>query len=75
MSMSDEKPPESTTTQAPGPWHIEEPNKHYFQIVDATGNRICEFFPFAGNGGRGWEVSMEIARQIIRWERADHAGR
>lgn len=64
-----------TTDPAPHPWRIEEPvsprqSKGYFSIVDAAGNRICDFFPFAGKGGRGWDATIEIAQQIIRWERA-----
>jgi len=50
---------------SPAPWRIKEPNKHYIQIVDATGNRICDFFPFAANGGRGWIATMAVAKLIV----------
>ncbi len=53
------------TDGAPRPWRIEEPNKHYFCIVDATGNRICDFFPFAAKGGRGREMTLAIAEMIL----------
>lgn len=71
--MTDE--PSKTTDPAPHPWRIEDytsearGGRGYFSLVDATGNRICDFFPFAGAGGRGKEVTMAIARQIIIWER------
>lgn len=54
---------------APGPWRIAEPNKHYFSIVDAAGREICDFFPYADKHGRGWEETVEIAKQIVEWER------
>jgi len=38
--------------------------------VDASGNRICDFFPYAGVGGRGMDMTLALARQIIEWERA-----
>jgi hypothetical protein len=59
---------------APHPWDIEDHTATrragYFSIVDADGNRICDFFPFAGKGGRGKGATLAIARQIIEWERA-----
>ncbi len=56
---------ELTTEAAPLPWRIEEPNRQYFSIVDAAGNRICDFFPFAVRGGRGRTTTLFIAQKII----------
>jgi hypothetical protein len=50
------------------PWIIKRENQYWFSIVDATGTRICDFFPVA-SGGRGWDATLEIAGQIIRWSR------
>jgi hypothetical protein len=61
---------------APHPWRIEDctTERHggsgYISIVDASGNRICDFFPYAGVGGRGMDMTLALARQIIEWERA-----
>jgi len=69
--------PKMSADQAPHPWRIEDHTTEryggggYFSIVDATGNRICDFFPFAGNGGRGKDATLDLARQIINWERAN----
>jgi hypothetical protein len=72
--MSDK--PESYTTVAPHPWRIEDHDGErwgYLSIVDATGNRICDFFPKAGKGGRGYPATLALARQLIEWERANVA--
>ncbi len=42
----------------------------FLSIVDATGNPICDFFPHAKEGGRGYAATLNLARQIIEWERA-----
>ena len=62
---------------APHPWRIaDHTTEHhgggggYLSIVDANLNRICDFFPFAGAGGRGKEQTLALARQIIEWEMA-----
>ena len=60
------------TPDAPHPWRIEDHNSErygYLSIVDATGNRVCDFFPHAGKGGRGRDKTLALARQIIEWER------
>jgi hypothetical protein len=62
---------------APGQWRIADHTTDryggggYLSIVDATGNRVCDFFPFANQGGRGKEATLVLARQIIEWERDD----
>jgi uncharacterized protein YcgI (DUF1989 family) len=58
---------ETTVTDewAPRPWRVEAPNKQHLQIVDAAGNPVCDFFPFAGKGGRGWDATRVIADQIV----------
>jgi hypothetical protein len=64
---------ENITELAPHPWRIADHTTDrggYLSIVDANLNRICDFFPFAGQGGRGKEATMALARQIIEWERA-----
>jgi hypothetical protein len=69
--------PKTTTdeldrTDAPHPWRIETHGSErwgYLSIVDATGNRVCDLFPYAAVGGRGKEATMAIARQIV--ERAN----
>jgi hypothetical protein len=50
---------------APRPWKAQAPNKYYLQIVDAEGIPVCEFFPFARYGGRGWNATLAIAQQIV----------
>jgi hypothetical protein len=65
---------DQTTDLAPHPWRIEDHNSErygYLSIVDARGNKICDFFPHAGKGGRGPEATLALARQIIEWERAN----
>jgi hypothetical protein len=72
--MSDD----SKTTDAPHPWSIEDhtDERHggrgYLSIVDAAGNRICDFFPWAAKGGRGLEATLRLARLVLQWER-EHA--
>ncbi len=67
--------PENITDLAPHPWRIaDHTTDHYggggyLSIVDANLNCICDFFPFATQGGRGKEATMALARQIIEWER------
>jgi hypothetical protein len=64
---------ENIAELAPHPWQIADhtsKNGGYLSIVDATLNRICDFFPFAGQGGRGKEATLALARQILEWERA-----
>lgn len=64
----------SQTSVAPHPWRIEDHDSErwgYLSIVDATGNRICDFFPHAGKGGRGRDATLALARQIIEWEQAN----
>jgi hypothetical protein len=61
------------TELAPHPWRIADhtsKNGGYLSIVDGNLNRICDFFPFAGQGGRGKEATLALAEQIIEWERA-----
>lgn len=62
---------------APYPWRIEDhtstqhgPVGGYLRIVDAAGTPICDFFPFAIKDGRGKDEALDIARQIIEWQRA-----
>jgi hypothetical protein len=68
--------PENIVELAPHPWRIADHTteryggRGYLSIVDANLNRICDFFPFAGEGGRGKEATLALARQIIEWERA-----
>ena len=50
---------------APLPWRVKAQNKHYLSIIDAEGVAICELFPFARPGGRGWEVTETIAERIV----------
>jgi uncharacterized protein YcgI (DUF1989 family) len=57
--------------EVPLPWRVVAPNKQYIQIVDAGGNRVCDFFPFAQKGGRGWDRTQAIADQIVRWANQD----
>jgi hypothetical protein len=60
------------TDAAPHPWRIEDHDSErygYLSIVDALGNKICDFFPHAAPGGRGPEITLKLARQIISWER------
>ena len=68
------QPPEQTT-DAPHPWRLEDHGSErwgYLSIVDATGNRICAFFPHAGQGGRGREATLALAVKILEWERHAH---
>jgi hypothetical protein len=70
--MADETTP-SSSRDAPHPWRLEEHNiqSHgYLSIVDATGNKICDFFPFAGRGGRGRNATLALARKILEWANA-----
>ena len=69
--QDDRRAPQTTEIHewAPLPWRLEAPNKKYMQIVDAAGNPVCDFFPFAGRGGRGWDATHQIATQIV--ERAN----
>jgi uncharacterized protein YcgI (DUF1989 family) len=57
--------PDHTQEWAPRPWRVASPNKQYMQIVDANGNPVCDFFPFARKGGRGWQQTEAIAQQIV----------
>jgi hypothetical protein len=50
---------------APRPWRLDAPNQRYMQIVDANGNPICDFFPFAAKGGRGWQLTKAVAELIL----------
>jgi hypothetical protein len=56
---------EQRTDVAPHPWRIEEPNKHYFRIVDAAYTPICDFFPEAV-WSRGRDATLAIAQRIVR---------
>ncbi len=62
---------------APQPWRIEDHTTDhyggggYLSIVDATGNRICDFFPFAHPDGRGKEATLALAQQILNWEQTN----
>ena len=58
--MVDEK-----TTQTP--WRVRHTNKHFFQILDAAGNRICDFFPEAP-GALSRAVLLSIAERIVQRE-------
>jgi hypothetical protein len=69
---------ENITQLAPHPWRIDDRTveRHgieggYISIVDATGNRVCDFFPFAGQGGRGKEATLALAQQILNWEQTN----
>ncbi len=61
------------STDAPHPWRIEDHDSErwgYLSIVDATGNRVCDFFPHAGvGGGLGREATLALATKILEWER------
>jgi hypothetical protein len=68
---------ENIAELAPHPWRIADHTveRHgveggYLTIVDANLNRICDFFPFAGEGGRGKAATLALAQQIVDWERA-----
>ncbi len=55
---------------APHPWRIADHTTNrvgYLSIVDGNLNRICDFFPFAGQGGRGKEATLALAQQILDW--------
>jgi hypothetical protein len=58
--------PEQTTR-----WRVVHPNKRYFQIVDSTGRRICDFFPEAP-GSPPREELLAIAERFAQREN-DHA--
>ncbi len=53
--------------------HIAELAPHPWRIADHTTNRvgylnrICDFFPFAAEGGRGKEATLALAQQILDW--------
>jgi hypothetical protein len=71
--MQDKKGITETTDLAPHPWRIEDHNSQrygYLSIVDARGNKICDFFPHA-LAGRGPDVTLALAQKIIEWERAN----
>lgn len=61
--MQSDRP--ETPDAAPHPWRIEEPNKHYFRIVDAAGRPVCDFFPEAA-WTRGRAATLDIAHRIVR---------
>jgi hypothetical protein len=70
--------PETTDDWAPHPWRIQDHDSErygYLSIVDADGNKVCDFFPNAAKGGRGRRATLAIAVKILEWERHAHARR
>lgn len=68
MSIDNAAPKTTDAVDAPHPWRVEDHNSErhgYLSIVDATGRRICDFFPYAGRGGRGRDATMVIAEHIV----------
>jgi hypothetical protein len=56
-----------TDINAPHPWRIEHYEPYgYLSIVDATGNTICEFFPYRPKGGRGREATLALAEYVLQ---------
>ena len=49
------------------PWRVQHTNKHFFQILDAVGNRICDFFPEAPGALPRAEL-LSIAERIVQRE-------